>query len=432
MRRLLPAAAAGVAAAAALALGGAAPAAGKVFSGIVPDVPSASTAGGGALGLRSAPGGGGLSLRPAVGARSARAASGGLPYGGGPVMHSNRTHLIFWAPSGSGLGFDPGYISLTIAFMKDVALDSHDPGNVYGLSGQYTDSGGPAAYASAYRGAVLDSDPLPQNGCTEPPVTGPPWVDCVNDAQIEQEIERVVATQRLVVGPQDIFFLLTPDGLGSCETTGPTNCALGGSAPGSYCGYHSTTSDDTLLYAVIPYNAVSGHCQSDNPRPNGSTADPTLSTLSHEHNETVTDPLGNAYIDSSGNEDGDLCISEFGPPRGGSGDTQWNELIGGGHFYLQEEWSNENGGCRPRADANLAWIRAQRLRRSTVRLGGHARVAHGSELSFEWAFGDGRVGRGRLVTHRYARPGTYHVLLRVTDSARNWTYATRLVVVRRG
>ena len=24
-----------------------------------------------------------------------------LPYGGGPVLHSNRTHAIFWEPAGS-------------------------------------------------------------------------------------------------------------------------------------------------------------------------------------------------------------------------------------------------------------------------------------------------------------------------------------------
>ena len=77
---------------------------------------------------------------------------------------------------------------------------------------------------------------------------------------------------------------------------GSSSCALGGSATG-YCGYHSETANG-ILYAVIPYNAVPGHCQSSNPRPNASTADPTISTISHEHNETVTDPDGNAWIDA--------------------------------------------------------------------------------------------------------------------------------------
>src|SRR5438270_7114164 len=77
-----------------------------------------------------------------------------LPYGGGPVLHSNRTHLIFWAPAGSGLAFEPGYQSLIETFLSDVAADSHRTTNVYGLSGQYGDGAGPAAYDSSYGGSV--------------------------------------------------------------------------------------------------------------------------------------------------------------------------------------------------------------------------------------------------------------------------------------
>ena len=51
--------------------------------------------------------------------------------------------MIFWAPAGSGLAFDPGYESLIETFLIDVAADSHRTTNVYGLSGQYTDGGGP-------------------------------------------------------------------------------------------------------------------------------------------------------------------------------------------------------------------------------------------------------------------------------------------------
>src|SRR2546430_1921465 len=65
-----------------------------------------------------------------------------LPYGGGPVLHSNRTHAIFWQPAGSGLAFEPGYQSLIESFLGDVAADSHRTTNVYSLSGQYTDDAG--------------------------------------------------------------------------------------------------------------------------------------------------------------------------------------------------------------------------------------------------------------------------------------------------
>lgn len=39
----------------------------------------------------------------------------------------------------------------------------------------------------------------------------------------------------------------------------------------------------------------------------------------------------------------------------------------------------------------------------------------GRILSYEWAFGDGKTGRGRALTHSYTEPGTYDVSLRVVD-----------------
>jgi hypothetical protein len=313
-----------------------------------------------------------------------------------------------------------------------VAADSRKPTNVYSLSGQYRDDAGPAAYASKYGRAVIDTDPLPANGCTEPPPpAGPLWLQCVNDGQIEAELEHVVRVEHLPTTDRDIFFLLTPNGLGSCEASGPDDCALGGATSGSYCGYHSSTPDDSILYAVIPYNAVSGHCQSDNPRPNGSTADPTLSTLSHEHNEMVTDPLGTAWIDSSFNEDGDLCLTEFGPSRGGSGDRAWNQVIHGGHYYLQEEWSNDDSSCRQRDEADQVSFTAPSpaiagKRASFVASGVDP---DGSIVSYRWFFGTGRQAVHRRAWHSFARTGTYRVVLRTTDSSGNYAYAARLIRV---
>lgn len=285
-----------------------------------------------------------------------------LPYGGGPVLHSNRTHAIFWAPAGSGLAFDPGYESLIETFLSDVGADSHMTTNVYGLSGQYRDAGGPAAYDSTYGGAVEATDPLPPSGCTEPAGTGPGWSVCLTDGQLEMEIQHVIAVNHLPTTGRDVYFLITPDGLGSCTDAGSSSCALGGSVSG-YCGYHSQTGDG-VIYAVIPFNAVPGHCQSNNPRPNSSTADPTISTISHEHNEMVTDPEGDAWIDGRGFEDGDLCLTNFGPALSAPGATAWNETIHGGHFFLQEEWSNANSGCAPRARPQALWFASNRRGRS--------------------------------------------------------------------
>lgn len=352
-------------------------------------------------------------------------------YGGGSVLHWNRTHLIFWSPAGSGLSFDPGYESLMEAFLKNVAADSHMTTNEYGLTGQYTDSGGPAAYNSTYGGDVIDTDRLPPSDCVEPS-TAPPWNVCLSDADLETEIERVVSDQRLPSTGNDIYFLVTPSGLGDCENSGPTDCALGGSTDGSYCGYHFVTPNG-IVYAVIPYNAVPGHCQSDNPRPNSSTADPALSTLSHEQIEAITDPDGDAWTDPSGMEIADLCITNYGPNLGGSGNGAWDEVINGSHYYLQEIWSNYNSACEPRAAAD-------RVSFSSVRhpaagtpdtFTAKASDPHGTIIAYDWFFGDGRSGHGRKLAHTFSRSGSYRVVLRVTDSADNWAYAVQTIGIGR-
>ena len=352
-----------------------------------------------------------------------------LPYNGGRVINSNRTHPIFWEPAGSGMAFDPGYESLIQTFLIDVAADSHKTSNVYSLSGQYTDSNGPAAYDSAYGGAVVDTDPLPPSGCTEP-ATGPGWTVCLTDAQLETELGHVVAADHLPTTNRDVYFIITPDGFGSCTDSGSSSCALGGSENG-YCGYHSETPNG-IVYAVIPYNAVPGHCQSNNPRPNSSTADPTISTVSHEHNEMDTDPDGNAWIDARGEEEADLCLTNFGPSLSGQGGTAWNESIHGGHFFLQEEWSNADLGCEPRA-------RPDSVSFGPVRAPGHARLlsftGRGSDpqgriVSFQWFFGDGRTAFGRRVSHTFKIPGAYRVMLRATDSWGNWAFAGRTIRVK--
>jgi hypothetical protein len=362
-------------------------------------------------------------------AAQARPHANSLNYSGGPVLHSNRTHVIFWQPSGSGLSFESGYTELVQRFLVNVAADSHHTSNPYALTGQYSDPAGPAVYDSSFAGSVPVDDPLPTSGCVEPPVTGPGWTVCLTDDQLSHEIQHVVQSRHLPTTSRDMYFLVMPKGLGDCIDSTSTSCALGGQV-GGYCGYHTATAAGTILYAVIPYNAVPGHCQSDNPRPNGNPADPTLSTLSHEHNEIITDPTDNSWIDSSGNENGDLCITNFGPNLGGSGASAYNQSINGGHYYLQDEWSNANGGCQPRAAPNTARFSFKRARAArSLMLTGRASAPGRQIVAYQWSFGDGRTGTSRQLTHRFARPGSYKVVLRAVDSWGNWGLYARTIRV---
>jgi hypothetical protein len=355
---------------------------------------------------------------------------GGVSYHGGPVLSSNRTHVIFWAPKRSQLAFEPGYRPLVGRFLTDVAAASHTTHNVFALTGQYTDSSGrPAAYASRYAGAVLATDPLPASQCTEPPVAGPGWTVCLTDGQLQAEIERVVHARHLPTTQHDVYFLVTPKGLGSCMgNTATSGCALGGRVNG-YCGYHQFTNDGQVDYAFIPYNAVPGHCQSDHPRPNGNAADPALSTISHELSEAVTDPDSDAWTDGSGQEIADLCITTFGPAIGGSGDRRYNQNVNGGHFYLQDEWSNADGRCKPRAKPDHASFAVSSRTGRRLAFSGRGTDPEGQIVSYHWLFGDGVRGQGRTVTHDFRRGGSYTVRLRVTDTWGNWGFYTRTVPV---
>ncbi len=315
---------------------------------------------------------------------------------------------------------------------------------MFGLMGQYHDAVGPAAYDFSFGGAIVDTDALPTGSdstCSEPlppPLgTGPPgWSACVDDAAIQTEILRVIRAHRLPTGLEDVYVMITPSGLGNCFDSGPTDCADGGDANSGYCGYHSATGNPGAIYAVIPYNAVQGHCQSTNPRPNDSTADPAISTLSHELAESVSDPLGDAWTDDSGNEIADLCITDYGRALGGSGSGPLRR--GDRRRPLLDPGAVEQHLARVRAggEARPGIVPRRGPRRWAARcVRGHLRGAgerpRGPDRDLHWTFGDGRgAGSGRSrVTHMFTRRGTYTVLLRTTDSWGNWTFSTRRVRV---
>src|SRR5207237_6267975 len=111
----------------------------------------------------------------------------------------------------------------------------------------------------------------------------------------------------------------------------------------------------------------------------------------------VIDSNGYAGIDARGNEDGDLCLTSFGPGLSAPGATAWNETVHGGHFFLQEEWSNADSACEPRAKPDALSFASSRIRGRGRSL---AFTAHGSQpggrlVAFAWFFGDGRAGFGR-------------------------------------
>ena len=347
-------------------------------------------------------------------------ALGNLDYHGGPVMHSNAEYAIFWASG--GFAFPPGYTAAVTKYLQDVAADSGKPTNVYSVGTQYTDtSGAHAAYGTSFGGAFDDTDPYPaSNGC---PLYGG-FSRCLSDAQLTAELNGFLASHNLPRGLTATYFLVLPDGIASC--LGPTLASGCFDRSGGFCAYHSVAGGGgTFIYANQSFAARDpagcGTQQYPNGHANGNVDD-ELSSLSHEANEMITDPLLNAWWNSNtGEENGDQCRlsgNDYGPPLGGVAGAFFNQLINGAGYYLQQEWSNAVIGCQQRytltgsATGPNSGIAGKPLAFTATGTDGEG----GAITGVDWSFGDGQGGNGATATHVYTAPGTYQVTAQIHNS----------------
>ena len=87
--------------------------------------------------------------------------------------------------------------------------------NVYSVATQYYDNPGAVhiQYQSTFGGSYVDHDPLPANGCDDGLDTY-----CLTDQQLQNEIQTAMTAKGWRRRPDHIFFLMTPNGVGSCES----------------------------------------------------------------------------------------------------------------------------------------------------------------------------------------------------------------------
>jgi hypothetical protein len=269
-------------------------------------------------------------------AQAAKAGGGGnLVYHGGKILTTNKTVTIFWLPTGSTAA--PGYVSTINQYFADVAAASGHTDNVYGVETQYTDStGAHIQYASTVGGTYTDTSAYPAGGCSD---TVAATTVCLSDGQIKAEVQKVIGSG--AVGAADAnttYFVFTAKNVGSCYASG--SCAFS-----SYCAYHSNVSVNgtTVQYANQPYTeTVPSACDAGyHPNGSGTDADATINVASHEHRESINDPLGTAWYDRRGYEGSDKCAWNFGTLTG----PDYNQTINGHHYALQQEWSNARSGC---------------------------------------------------------------------------------------
>ncbi len=263
---------------------------------------------------------------------------------GGTVLARNvRTYAIFWGP-----GFTTGYKNLITQYLADVAAASGTNNNVYANDTQYFGTWNGQnlhiAYQQHFIGAWSDTT-LPASGCSD---THGGTVRCLTDDQIRTEVS-LATISNLQNGWQpnglnNDYLVFLPDGVSTCDNSG---CAF---APNTgFCAYHGATStwDGAVTYANMPFlgSHLTGCHAWESPN-NHPAADAVINAISHETNETITDPVpGTGWVDLYVAEIGDKCVDDFGSPLGGTAGHLFNQMIHGNHYWLQEEWSNSAFAC---------------------------------------------------------------------------------------
>ncbi len=350
-----------------------------------------------------------------------------LDYNGGPVMPSNTNYTFYWAPSGSP-AYPAGYQSGVNRYLEDLAHDSGGHENVDSVSAQYNDAaGGFASYVSHFGGALVDTEPYPANGCTRAPI-------CLTDAQLQAELTKYVTSHGLPTGLSHEYFILTPPGVEDCFTSAGRECSVGTSKP-IYCAYHGNIllgAGQEIIYSNDPYVTGNFGCD-DGEHPNGPSDGALEGGLSHEHNESITDPEpNNAWTDfangeTTGYEVGDKCGFEMGTPLGTAPDgSSYNQVINGHLYWYQQEWSNQGVKCLQRltfsGEEPTATFTATPQGGNQESFNASASTAPGGVFRYDWQFNDGpgptvpTETKSATVSHTFPAGGSYVVALTVFAS----------------
>jgi len=289
-----------------------------------------------------------------------------LIFHGGSVMMTPSTGPlvvtpVFWNPS--SFPMNSSYTSLITSYVSAVSTASGQNTNVFSVLNEYSGTNGQINYSVKAGTPVNDTDALPRSGCTVASTDktgiyadGSGYSACLDDAQLQAEVNKVTAAHGLAHNLSNIYVLYMPKHVESCFNAGSTTtsanaCTINHQPSAAYCAYHSEDSS-SAVYASMPYpvyNSGTGFsCGSEGSfgvveSPNGNPdADVAISPTSHEVSEAITDPdTSTGWYDSSGYEIGDECAYVYGATQGTAGQL-YNQVINGLHFLTQEEFSNKD------------------------------------------------------------------------------------------
>ncbi len=236
----------------------------------------------------------------------------GISYNGGPVMSSGANIYFIWYGNWAN--------NSATTILPDWA--SHVGGSPYfNINTTYSDnSNGTVQNSVTYKGATSDS--YSRGGALANNDVGTIVASAINGG-------------KLPLDSNGVYFVLT-----SADVTNAGFCS-------SFCGYHTYEGVNgvNVKFAFIG-NATQcgGSCGTLGTTPNGNAgADDMVSIMTHELEETVTDPLLNAWTDSNG-ENADKCAWQFGSQYTTGNGGHANVKLGNRDYLIQENWLNLGSG----------------------------------------------------------------------------------------
>lgn len=159
----------------------------------------------------------------------------------------------------------------------------------------------------------------------------------LSDSQVQAVVASAITSGRLPSDNAGVYFVLTSADVN--ENSG--FCT-------QYCGWHT---NGTINGLDVKYSFVGNpdrcpsSCAAQSTGPNGNAgADGMASIISHELQESVTDPDGTAWYDSRGQENADKCAWNFGQTSAAANGARYNMTLGARQYLIQQNWVNASGG----------------------------------------------------------------------------------------
>jgi hypothetical protein len=302
--------------------------------------------------------GSGLVSRDASGG-TAGSPEANILYWGGALITQQKMAAIYFAPK-------PIY-------QNGPRVSSSGPGNADGsLVGYFLNNLGGSSYwntNSTYYQNTGSAQEFIQNSmgytafwATSSGGNRPKAGDVVTDNDMANLVETAFANGTFTYDPSTVYMVFTGPGVN-----------LGGGFSRNdleYCAWHSAYLRDNgqiVQFAAMPYDAdfTPAHpsnnpdgfhylCVPQDGAPNGDIgADGTVSAMTHEIEETATDPVSRwekrffyGWYDINGEETADKCAYTYGPTLTQNSSGFWNIRIGGKPFLVQQQWTNvKPQGC---------------------------------------------------------------------------------------